>query len=64
VLVGGADGNPNFDRVTGRARVETDATGEQFATLVAETERRCPVTQLFKRSGVEWDNQRENVPLA
>ncbi len=46
-----------------RATVETDATDEQFATLVAETERRCPVTQLFKRSGVEWDNQWEKAPL-
>ncbi len=63
VLVGGADGNANFDRVTVRATVETDATDEQFATLVAETERRCPVTQLFKRSGVEWDNQWENALL-
>jgi putative redox protein len=57
VLVGGAEGNANFDRVSVRAAVETDATDEQFATLVTETERRCPVTQLFKRSGVEWDNQ-------
>jgi cytochrome P450/uncharacterized OsmC-like protein len=63
VLVGGADGNANFDRVSVRATVETDATDEQFATLVAETERRCPVTQLFKRSGVEWDNQWEKAPL-
>ena len=46
-----------------RATVETDATDEQFATLVAETERRCPVTQLFKRSGVEWDNQWEKASL-
>ena len=64
VLVGGADGNANFDRVSVRATVETDATDEQFATLVSETERRCPVTQLFKRSGVEWDNQWEKAPLA
>jgi len=63
VLVGGAEGNANFDRVSVRATVETDASEEQFATLVAETERRCPVTQLFKRSGVEWDNQWENAPL-
>jgi uncharacterized OsmC-like protein len=63
VLVGGADGNANFDRVSVRAAVETDATDEQFATLVAETERRCPVTQLFKRSGVDWDSQWEKTPL-
>jgi putative redox protein len=63
VLVGGAEGNANFDRVSVRATVQTDATDEQFVTLVAETERRCPVTQLFKRSGVEWDNRWEKLPL-
>lgn len=57
VLVRAADGNANFDRVSVRATVETNATDEQFARLVSETERRCPVTQLFKRSGVEFDNQ-------
>ena len=56
VLVGGADGNANFDRVEVRATVQTDATDEQFATLVSETERRCPVTQLYKRSGTEFVN--------
>ena len=63
VLVAGAEGNANFDKVTVRAVVETDATDEQFATLVAETERRCPVTQLFKRSGVEWDSEWTKAPL-
>jgi putative redox protein len=56
VLVGGADGNANFDKVEVRATVETDATPEQFDTLVAETARRCPVTQLFQRSGLEFVN--------
>jgi uncharacterized OsmC-like protein len=56
VLVAGADGNANFDRVEVRATVETDADDEQFAPLVSETERRCPVTQLFKRSGLEFVN--------
>jgi uncharacterized OsmC-like protein len=56
VLVGGAPGNANFDRVEVRASVQTDATAEQFATLVAETARRCPVTQLFLRSGLELVN--------
>lgn len=56
VLAGGADGNANFDKVEVRATVETDASEEQFATLVAETERRCPVTQLFQRSGLEFVN--------
>lgn len=56
VLVGGAEGNANFDRVEVRATIETDATEEQFAQLISETERRCPVTQMFKRSGLEFEN--------
>ena len=57
VLVAGEEGNANFDKVTVRATVETDADESQFARLVSETERRCPVTQLFKRSGTEFDNR-------
>jgi uncharacterized OsmC-like protein len=56
VLVQGAEGNANFERVIVRATVETDATDAQFATLVSETERRCPVSQLFKRSGLVFEN--------
>ena len=63
MLVAGADGNANFDKVSVRATVETDATEEQFARLVSETERRCPVTQLFQRSGLEFDNQWQRLPL-
>jgi uncharacterized OsmC-like protein len=64
VLVGGAEGNANFDRVEVRATVETDASDEQFARLVTETERRCPVTQLFVRSGLEFDNRWTRVALS
>jgi putative redox protein len=66
VLVGGAEGNANFDRVEVRATVETDASEEQFATLIAETGRRCPVTQLFERSGLEFVNDwsRAELPAA
>jgi putative redox protein len=63
VLVGGADGNANFGQVTVRATVETDATEEQFARLVSETERRCPVTQLFQRSGLVYENNWHRLPL-
>jgi putative redox protein len=65
VLVGGAEGNANFDRVEVRATVETDATDEQFATLISETARRCPVTQLFERSGLEFVNDwtRAQLPV-
>ncbi|MEQ3554317.1 OsmC family protein [Pseudonocardia nematodicida] len=66
VLVGGAEGNANFDRVEVRVTVETDATEEQFAELVSETARRCPVTQLFERSGLELVNDwtRAELPPA
>ncbi|GAA4833652.1 hypothetical protein GCM10023201_22220 [Actinomycetospora corticicola] len=57
VFVGGADGNANFDRVEVRATVETDATEEQFEQFVSEVARRCPVTQMFTRSGLEFDNR-------
>ncbi|MBO4240017.1 OsmC family protein [Pseudonocardia alni] len=63
VLVGGAEGNANFDRVQVRATVETDATPEQFERLVSETARRCPVTQLFERSGLEFVNDWTPVAL-
>ena len=64
VFVGGADGNANFDAVTVEASVETDADDETFATLVSELERRCPVTQLFKRSGLDYRSTWTAVPLA
>jgi uncharacterized OsmC-like protein len=54
VMVAGEEGNANFDAVTVRATVATDADEETFAKLQAETERRCPVTQLFQRSGLEY----------
>jgi putative redox protein len=54
--VGADDDNANFDKVTVGATVETDAGQAQFLHLVSATERRCPVTQLYKRKGVEFDN--------
>ncbi|HEY0813704.1 MAG TPA: OsmC family protein [Pseudonocardia sp.] len=63
VLVGGAEGNANFDRVEVRATVETDADEQQFGRLISETARRCPVTQLFQRSGLEFRNEWTPVPL-
>jgi uncharacterized OsmC-like protein len=54
VLVGGShDADANFERVVVAGTIRTDATPEQFAALKAETERRCPVYQLFARSGVD-----------
>lgn len=63
VLVGGAEGNANFDRVTVEATIETDADPEQFERLRSETERRCPVTQLFVRSGLEYVADWTSAPL-
>ncbi|MCO7220888.1 OsmC family protein [Klenkia sp. PcliD-1-E] len=57
VMVGGEDGNANFDAVTVRATVATDADGPTFDRLKAETERRCPVTQLFVRSGLAYSSE-------
>jgi putative redox protein len=64
VIAGGADGNANFDSVRVDVEVETDASDEQFARLRAETERRCPVTQLFVRSGLDYAStwQRRELP--
>ncbi|WP_380172248.1 OsmC family protein [Kineococcus sp. DHX-1] len=64
VIGAGAEGNANFDRVTVQVKVETDADDATFATLRDETERRCPVTQLFKRSGTEFSSDWERLPLS
>lgn len=64
VIGSGAEGNANFDRVTVKVTVETDADDATFATLRDETERRCPVTQLFKRSGTEFSSDWERLPLS
>jgi len=63
VIGAGAEGNANFDRVEVTATVETDASEEDFAKLWAETERRCPVTQLFRRSGLDFVSTWSRAPL-
>ena len=64
VIAGGEEGNANFDRVSVKATVESDATPEQFEQLKSETERRCPVTQLFVRSGLEYTSEWTQAPLS
>ncbi|WP_432574389.1 OsmC family protein [Kineococcus sp. SYSU DK005] len=64
VIAGGAQGNANFDSVSVSVTVETDATPEQFERLSAETERRCPVTQMVKRSGLGFSSAWTAAPLA
>lgn len=63
VFVGGADGNANFEAVEVEATVETDAEGERFDHFVTELERRCPVTQLFRRSGLAYSSTWTPLPL-
>ncbi len=63
VLVGGAEGNANFTRVQITATVEAEGTPEQFERLRDETERRCPLTQLFIRSGLELTNTWTQAPV-
>jgi len=53
VLATGAEGVSNFSRLTLDVAVETDAATDEFAHFGREVERRCPVTQLFRRSGVD-----------
>jgi len=64
VIGGGAQGNANFDAVRVQVQLETDATEEQFEQLKSETERRCPVTQLFVRSGLEFSSEWTRQPLS
>jgi len=53
VLATGAEGISNFTRLSLDVSVETDAAPDAFAHFGREVERRCPVSQLFRRSGVE-----------
>jgi putative redox protein len=64
VIAGGAEGNANFDRVSVQVTVETDAAEDVFETFHAETERRCPVTQMFKRSGLAYTSEWRRAPLS
>lgn len=58
ILVAGAkEGNPNFETIVIHAVIEADISDQQFEQLKLETERRCPIFQLFSRSGVNITNQ-------
>jgi len=57
VLVEGAtEGDANFQNIVIQAIVDTDLSDERFEELRVETERRCPIYQLFSRSGVNIAN--------
>lgn len=63
VFVGGAEGDANFRAVSVVATVETDADEAAFERFVSELERRCPVTQLFQRSGLDFRSSWTREPL-
>lgn len=67
VFVGGAEGSPNWKSVVLKVRVQTDIKKENnafgFSQYVAEVERRCPMTALFKQSGVAYTSEWVNEPF-
>ncbi len=51
ILCGGAlEGDPNFQDVEVNIVVETDVSKDVFKEMYEETERRCPIYQLFSKS--------------
>ena len=64
VLVFGEEGVSNFRDVTLTISVESNLGPEAFAHFVSEVERRCPVTELFRGSGVEYKTEWTTTPLA
>lgn len=61
VLTTGQHGNGNWSSIGLTVNVQTDAKDDAaFRKFTSETERRCPVTQLFKNSGVKWSSQWSN----
>jgi OsmC-like protein. len=44
--------SPSFESIDGWVRLRADIDAEQFEGLIAETERRCPLYNLFRDAGV------------
>ncbi|KAL1837368.1 hypothetical protein VTJ49DRAFT_3950 [Mycothermus thermophilus] len=61
-LVKGEEGDPNWEQVIMKIRVQTDVGNDEFGQFVYEVERRCPITALFRKSGMwyesVWVNER------
>jgi uncharacterized OsmC-like protein len=55
--LGNREVRPHFHTVRVQAFVETDATEEDLAAVVEETERRCPVFNLISDAGVRIEMQ-------
>lgn len=64
VLVFAEDGISNFSDVHLDISVETNLDDEKFATFVSEVERRCPITQLFRGSGVKFSSIWKKLELS
>jgi uncharacterized OsmC-like protein len=60
----GGDGVSNFRDVELAVSVETNLDDDAFAEFSQDVERRCPVTQLFRRSGVSLTTRWTAKPLA
>ena len=63
VLVYGAEGNPNFSSIDLKVEIETALSDKEFDEFVNEVNRRCPLTQLYVRAGVEVTNNWTNKKL-
>ena len=64
VLLKGGEGVSNFRDLDLAISVETNLEGDAFAAFTKEVEHRCPVTQLFRRSGVDVTTRWVSKPLA
>jgi putative redox protein len=64
VLLKGGEGVSNFRDVDLAVSLETNLDGDAFAKFTREVEHRCPVTQLFRRSGVSVTTRWTAKPLA
>jgi putative redox protein len=64
VLLKGGEGVSNFRDVDLAISVETNLDDDAFARFAKEVEHRCPVTQLFRRSGVSVTTRWTAKPLA
>jgi uncharacterized OsmC-like protein len=66
VFLEGEKGNPNWESVALKVQVQSNLMGDhdpKFQNFAAEVERRCPMTALFKRSGVQYTSEWINKPL-
>ncbi|HEY0472846.1 MAG TPA: OsmC family protein, partial [Kribbella sp.] len=64
VLVFGETGPSNFQSVSLSVSVESNLSEADFDHFTSEIERRCPITTLFRGSGVEYKMTWTPLPLA